>query len=422
MKASRKSKGSARTRRALTVGIVTLLLVAASAPAAGAGSAAQKSLLGPKDPATGTPVKVGLISTGGDCQGCGGQDEPAAAEAAVKWLNEYHQGLAGHEMELVTCIDSNDPGKGTDCANEMIREGVVAVVIGSNGIIETEWKVLHDAGVPVINHSSTSIPLLEDSESTFILYDPNAQTVNLPLSVAKREKAKKVSVIVVDVPTATDIYDETTERKFTSAGIDLEIVPVPLTATDMTPEAQRIVQDNPDGVVSIVGHDAFCIPALNGLEAVGFTGTVSTISFCITDAMREGAPKELVKGMRFGSEAPVGDNKDPSLRQYRAVLKKYDADVDPEDLPAITVFQAFGALSLGTKTLQGDVTFASVIAAMKGMDNEVLPASGNRLFRCNGKASTAGPSVCSASTVTGVLDADGQPTKYTVDNNKPIGD
>jgi ABC-type branched-subunit amino acid transport system substrate-binding protein len=410
--------------RALSVGIVALLVLGGVATTAGAGTAAQKSPLGTKDPAAKVPVKVGLITTGGDCSGCGGEDEPAAAEAAVGWLNDYHQGLAGHEMDLVTCIDSNDPGKGTDCANQMIREGVAAVVIGSNGILEQEWRILHDAGIPVINHSATNASLLEDTESTFILYDPNAQTVNLPLSVAKRAKAKKISVIVVDVPTATEIYDDSaTKRKFKKAGIDLDIIPVPLGAPDMTPQAQQIVANNPDGVVSIVGHDAFCIPALNGLQAVGFEGTISTISFCVTDAMRKGAPKELVEGMKFGAEAPFGDKKDPSIRQYSAALKKYtDEDVDPDDQPALTVFQSFGALSLGTKTLTGEVTPDSVIAAMRAMDNEVLPASGGRLFRCNGKASTVGPSVCSAGTVTATLNADGEPKGYTLDNNQPIGD
>jgi branched-chain amino acid transport system substrate-binding protein len=326
-------------------------------------------------------------------------------------------------MELVTCVDSNDPGKGTDCANQMISDGVAAVIIGSNGIIETEWKILHDAGVPVINHSVTNAPILEDTESTFILYDPEAQTVTLPLAVAKRAKADKVSMVVIDVPAATEIYTDETTALFKRNGIDLEIVPAPLGAPDLTPQAQQIVTENPDGVVAVVGHDQFCIPALNGLDAVGFTGSVTTISFCITDAMREAVPAELIKGMRFGSEAPVGSKTDKSMKQYRAALKKYGgADVDPDDLPALTVFQSFGALSLGTKTLQGDPTPAAVIAAMKGMDNEVLPAAGGRVFRCNGKATDFGAAICSVSTISGSLDNKGEVKKYTLENNDPIPD
>jgi branched-chain amino acid transport system substrate-binding protein len=140
--------------------------------------------------------------------------------------------------------------------------------------------------------------------------------------------------------------------------------------------------------------------------------------------MREAVPPSIIKGMRFGSEAPVGAKKpDKSMREYAKVLKKYaPEDVDPEDMTGVVVFQSFGALSLGTKTLQGEVTPESVIAALKGMDNEVLPASGGRVFRCNGNASDFGPSICSASTVVATLDGSGNPASYKAKGNEPIPD
>jgi branched-chain amino acid transport system substrate-binding protein len=415
--------------RFVFVGFIALLLVAVVAPFAGAGTnatprsrvTAGPSPLGTPAPATGTPVKVGLIVQGGNCTGCSQTQEDPAARAAVSWLNAYHKGLGNHPVTLVTCIDSNDPGKGVDCANQMIRQQVVAVVIGSNGIIETEWKILHDAGIPVINHSVTNAALLQDPASTFILSDPNTQTVILPMAVAKQTHAKKVAIIVVDVPAATDIYNDATKRQFTRNGMTLTVVPVPLGTADMTPQAQRIVSSNPNGVVAIIGQDQFCIPALNDLHAVGFHGAITTISFCITDALRKAVPGALVKGIQFGSEAPFGDFSDPSMRQYQAVLAKYAKGADPADQPGVTVFQDFGALGIGTQGLQGAATPASVIAAMRSMKSEVLPASGGRLFRCNGKATTSGPAICSVSTITATLDASGHPGKYAVVNNQPIG-
>jgi branched-chain amino acid transport system substrate-binding protein len=206
--------------------------------------------------------------------------------------------------------------------------------------------------------------------------------------------------------------------------VKFETVPVALGVTDMSTQAQQIVQDNPNGVVAIIGHDAFCIPALNALNALGYQGTLTTISFCITDAMREAVPPSIIKGMRFGSEAPVGAKKpDKSMKEYAKILKKYaPEEVDPEDMTGVVVFQSFAALSLGTKTLKGEATPDSVIAAMKGMDNEILPASGGRVFRCNGKASSAGPSICSRSTVVAELDSSGNPAAYTTKGNEPIPD
>src|SRR5262249_2541768 len=103
------------------------------------------SLLGTAHRATGTPVKIGLLTTGGQCTGCTSNDETPAARAAIGWLNDYENRLAGHPITLDVCVDKNDPGTGADCANQMISDNVNAVVLGSSGVTETEWKLLHDA-------------------------------------------------------------------------------------------------------------------------------------------------------------------------------------------------------------------------------------------------------------------------------------
>jgi ABC-type branched-subunit amino acid transport system substrate-binding protein len=427
---------SRKWRGALTAGLALLLVVGSAA----CGSSSKKSdsatnpttnstgttnpadLLGPVHRATGSPVKVGLLTTGGSCSGCTSNYEAPAAQAGVDWLNEYNNGLAGHPITLDVCVDNNDPAKGTDCANQMIRDKAAAVVLGSSGITETEWKILHDTGTPVVNHSATQPALIQDAKSTFIIYDPEAQTVTLPIAVAKDKGAKKLSLVVVDFPTATDIYKtDATKQKFKDAGLDFTLIPVPLGQADLTPQMQQVIASNPDGVVAIIGSDVTCIPALNALHSLGFQGTLTTISYCITDAMRKAVAGNIVKGVRFGAEAPFGDMSDHSMQQYAAVLDKYaKGKVPVADQPATTVFQSVAAIGLGAAALKGAVTPASVTAAMKSMDNATLPAAGGRVFRCNGKASAEGPAICSVSTVTGTLDSKGKPAGYKVDNNEPI--
>ena len=392
-----------KTRRAAFAGTAALLLFASAACSSSKSTAAPPSAtsttaattaasLGTLHRATGTPVKVGLLTTGGDCSGCTSNYEAPAARAAVAWLNDYNNGLAGHPITLDVCVDGNDPGKGSDCANQMLRDNVSAVVLGSSGISVTEWKILHGAGVPVVNHSTTQSDLVQDAESTFLLGDPQAQTVTLPIAVAKSVGAKDVSFLVVDYPDATDIYKaDSTKKAFEKAGVKFDVTAVPLGQADMTPQAQHIVATNPDGVVAIIGSDVTCIPALNALHELGYHGTITTISYCITDAMRKAVPGSVLKGVRFSAEAPFGDTSDPSMRQYAAVLDKYAKGKVPlADQPALTVFQSVAALSVGTQDLKGAVTPASVTAAMKAMKTSVLPASGGRVFRCNGKASPAG--------------------------------
>lgn len=383
------------------------------------------SPLGEPNPASGEPVKIGLITDGGDCSECTetAGDEQPAAEATVQWVNEYMGGVAGHPIELEVCVDDLDPAKATDCANEMIANGVAAVVIGASGVIETSWGVLHDAGIPVFNFSATNEAILQDDQSTFLFQDPVGTTVDFPLGVAQDLGAEVASIIVVDLPIATEIYGGDTPAKFEAAGVELDVIPVPLGVPDMTPQAQQLVTRNPDGLVMIVGHDAFCIPAIEALQSVGFSGTIATISHCVTDAMRGTISGDVLEGMLLAASAPLGDEDDPSLQQYEAVLDTYsDGSVDPTGGAAIAVFSTLGALSLGTQHLEGPVTPDSVIEAMRTMDNEILPGSGGRYFRCNGKASEAGAAVCSKSLLAATLDAEGFPVSYDVINNEPIPD
>ncbi len=412
-----------RSSRRAVVAALAVLLAAGTAGAARAGAAPASSPLGPPAPAKGTPVKIGLISDGGNCPGCMDAEEEPAAKAAASWANEYMTGLAGHPITVDVCIDNMDPGTAIDCANQMIRDNVAAVVIGADGVIESPWNVLHNAHIPVINDSNTITAMLQDATSTFVLNDSNAFTVSLPLAVAKQKHAKIVSVIVVDLPIATDIYSlPSTLSQYKQSGVKLEVVPAPLTTPDMTPQAQRIVATNPNGVASIVGDDPFCLAAFDGLKAVAFHGTISAISYCFTEPTTvKQVPASTLKGMVIGNEAPVGDSSDASMRQYKAVLQKYANNLSPTDPLPMAIFRDFGALSVGTRGLQGAVTPTSVIAALKAMNNEVMPFSGTgRIFRCNGKASASGPAVCSRSVIASTLGASGTPSQFTVENNEPI--
>ena len=382
--------------------------------------ASVENALGEPNAAAGTPVKVGLITNGAECPECGGApaDEEPVAQATVQWLNEYMNGLGGHQIELDVCVDDLDAAKTTDCANQLISDGVVAVVLASNGVIETAWNVLHGAGVPVVSIGATQADLVTDDASTFITNDAQANVADLPLSVAKDVGADKVSVIVINLGIATEIFEGDTPQTFEQEGVDLDVVPVDIGTADMTSQAQEIVRDNPDGVVMVVGHDEFCIPAIDGLTAVGFTGTIVTIGQCLTPATREAIPGDVLDGIVLASQAPLLDDEDPSVQQYRAVLQEFGAtDVDPEDVIAHSVFVAFGAISVGTEALDGDVTPESVIASLRAMPNSLMPGSGGRHFQCDGNVAPGRPAICSSSLFAATLDADGLPVSYELIND-----
>jgi branched-chain amino acid transport system substrate-binding protein len=413
-----------RSRRSLPGALLALVALTALGlgGTVGATTRAQSGagLLGTKNAAKGTPVKIGVISNGKTPTIDNSQETPVA-EATAQWLNDYHGGIAGHPIELVICNDGNEPAKAVDCANQMLQQKVVAVVMGQNGVAENSWRPLHDAGVPLFNYASGNSSMASDATSTFMVANPRASLFSLPAGVAKKAKSKKVSAVIIDVPAATSFYKETAPALFQKQGLDFELIAVPAGTADMTPQMQKLVSGNPKGTAFVVGNDAFCIAAFNGLRTAGFTGKVATIVQCITDATRTAVPGEFLNGIQISSFSPITNPKDPSIKQYNAVLNKYGAnDVDRSNTVGMAMFNTMGAFGVALEGMKGEVTPASIISAVKSMPWSVVPGTGGLHFRCNAKADPTQPSVCSNATNAATLDATGKAVSYTPVNDAQI--
>ena len=163
----------------------------------------------------------------------------------------------------------------------------------------------------------------------------------------------------------------------------------------MTPQMQKVVTDNPKGAVFVVGNDTFCIAAFNGLRTAGFKGQVAVVPNCLSDATRTAVPADFLKGIQISATIPLDTPKDPSIKQYFAVLDKFGAkDVDKTRTTGASMFQGITGLDVATQNLKGDATPKTIIAAAKAMPWSVLPASGGLHIRCNGKADPTVPATC----------------------------
>ena len=378
-----------------------------------------EEVLGPISEASGEPVKVGVISDGKSAA-IDNSIQFDVAEATAAYLNKHRSGLGGRPIEVVTCETQADPAKGTDCGNRMIEEGVVAVTVGESGVAESIWQPLSDANIPTMFYGAGTPSLLEDAESTFILADPNFGTLQMPISLAKDIGAKKVTSIVIDVPAALHSAQEVAPPMYEEAGLEYELVRVPPGTADMTPQMQGVVNGKPD-LVFVIGNDTFCISAFNGLKAVGYTGTISAISQCVTDATREAVSADVLGGMVVAAIAPVGGT-DPSTVLYETAMKTYGKNIDVTSPTGRTMFTILAALAEAVDGISGDITPETVAAAIKAMPEKELPGAAGMKFRCNGKAAPETPAVCVRGGLTTTLNEEGHPTEFEVRGSSPIED
>lgn len=414
-----------RAPRRRHIGAALLLTVAlSSAGVATAGPASggtQGNILGSKDRARGAPVKIGYV-TNDKSPTVDNSIETPVANATAEWLNGYKSGVGGHPIELVRCVDLATPSKATDCANQLIQEDVAAVVIGSNGSLENIWTPVHTAGIPMFLYGASNPAVSTDAASTFLMTNGTSSLLEFPAGLAEKSKAKKVSIVAIDVPSATSYFKGPAPALYQKRGLDLELIAIAPGTADMTPQMQRLTTDNPKGVAMVLGNEPFCIAAFNGLRTAGFKGTVATLPYCITDATRTAVPADFLKGVEISASAPIGDPKNPSTKLYRAVLKKGGAgDVDTTQAAGLSMFIVLSGLSVATQDLDGEPSPASIVAAAKSMPWSELPGTGGTHFRCGGMADPNQPAVCTNATLAATLNGKGEITKYRPLGDAPIG-
>ncbi len=145
----RVSARPVRTSLALVASAV-VAAVSATSILTFAPSSFATSSLGSSNTATGPAVTVGMIIDGHDGGNGGGTDVEQGAQMAVRYQNQYGDGLDGHRILIRFCANDQSATGGLLCATDMVQHHVVAVIESSSGQGPTEVPTLVQAGIPYI--------------------------------------------------------------------------------------------------------------------------------------------------------------------------------------------------------------------------------------------------------------------------------
>jgi branched-chain amino acid transport system substrate-binding protein len=369
-------------------------------------------LLGPEDPASGEPVLIGMVSDGAT-QAFDNSDELRVAEATAEYWNTHKAGIAGRPIEVVTCETGADPAGGTDCANQMVEAGVVAVGLSQSAVADAVWEPLHAAGVPTLFLQTSAEGLLADPETSFTMVNPLATLFGTPIAAAESAGTDQIAFVNIDVPQANASFDSgAADAILGNAGLEYELVKIPPGTADMTSQMQQVAESDA-GVVQIVGNDAFCIAALQGLNAVGYDGEVTTISQCITDVTREAIPGDQLEGISITAIMALGATDDEAYQLYQAVMGTYGTEVtDVDNALTMGAYTTMASVAASLGGISGDITTATAAEAIKSMDEADYPGAAGLTFQCGGSAFPSSPAICSNNSLRASLDAEGVPASY----------
>jgi branched-chain amino acid transport system substrate-binding protein len=423
-----------RSRRAIALAALSVLLLGAVAcgddddddAASDEGEATSGSeaenLLGPEDPASGEPVLIGMVSDGATAA-FDNTDELRTAEATAEYWNTHRGGIAGRPIEIVPCETGNDPAGATDCANQMVEAGVVAVGLSQSGVADAVWEPLHAAGVSTLFFQTSSEDLLADPETSFTMVNPLATLFGTPIAAAESAGTDQIAFVNIDVPQANASFESgAADSILGNAGLEYELVRIPPGTADMTSQMQQVAESGA-GVVQIVGNDAFCIAALQGLNAVGYEGEVTTISQCITDTTREAVPGDQLEGISITATMALGATDDEAYQLYQAVMGTYGTEVtDVDNALAMGAYTTIASLATALGGISGDITPATAAEAIKSMEEADYPGAAGLTFQCGGTAFPSQPAVCSNNSLRATLDAEGVPASYEAVDSTEILD
>jgi branched-chain amino acid transport system substrate-binding protein len=400
---------NALRHRALAVLICSgLLLTACSSSNGSSGSsstttgAANSALLGPSKPASGTPIKLGMISDGASAA-LDNTSEIPAAQAAAKYINEHRGGVGGHPITLDVCQDGETPAGTTNCVNQMIADHVVAVVYGVSGEGGTIGTGLKAANIPLVAFATIDQNTLLEKTGAYAITNGLGVLAG-PAALAKQAGAKRGAVVVLDLPAASGPVNQLDPIFYKNAGVALDIVAVPPGTADPSPQIQAELSKNPDQI-AILGNDTFCSSVMKALKTLGYSKKIVVIQQCISPSSITAIPGGFA-GVTLVTPS-ASDPKDPEVALYNAVMAAYASSTPPNGSVTSGGYAVVLGFARGMSGVASgaEITPALVESTFASMSPQTMPLASSLTFQCNGQQVSITPAICTTGFLSASLDA-----------------
>ena len=415
-----KLGGLTRQRRAVA-GLSVLAVVGAlgltacgsdESSSSSAPSASTTSL--PADPADGSPVQIGFFSAEGGAA-VSLPEYRQGAEAAVQYVNQNDGGLAGHPVELVVCKQQEEPTSATKCANELVEQGVSAVLSPGTSMGQVIVPIVTGAKIPYVTLNAVSAAELT-SPGVSALSAGLPGTLTATATGAKTNNLKKVTIFASDGGGIGNVISQMGDPIFKAMGIELNVVPIPLGVPDPTPMVAAGLSEKPDGI-SVVADAATCAAVLKSVQTQDPTVKKILNPICLDPNVTDVVGLDAVKG-NTGITATDYLSDDPDSVLYRSVFKQYAPDLSITGAGS-SGYQVVLGVVRAADGIQGEVNAASIAEALKLSKNVEMPAGGGITFTCNGTAFPQMPTLCASQTLYGTINDQGVPVDLKAAGQKP---
>jgi ABC-type branched-subunit amino acid transport system substrate-binding protein len=298
----------------------------------------------------------------------------AGAKAAAAVINAAG-GVAGRQIQVITCDTELDPNKQLGCARQAVSQRVSAVV-GSTTSVQAAavFKLLEESHIGYIGGSGTT-PTELQSPIAFSLPGLPGWTYGVVSALASAG-VKRPAIITCDsanCDVARQLYTDAFAKKKVPV---VRSVVAPLATTDYSAIAANAIRGGVDGI-AVAGSPNQLIGLVTALRSQGFTGPIGLPDVLLPPNYTILGSKADGLMVAYLLEPPT-EATNPGIAKFIDQMKQYDpsAKLSAQSLQAWWGVQVFAGIVAKSKS----VNAADVLAAAKALTpGELTPPIGPKL-------------------------------------------
>lgn len=349
--------------------------------------------------ADGEPITIGMINQ--ENTPVGSYPELSqAADAAFSFINEQLGGVDGRPLELEVC-NTNFSAEGSSACGQQFVEAGVPAVLGGIDVFGNGVEVLADNEIPYVGGIPVSAQSVEQPNSFQWSGGSWGATVAFADHAANELRAEKVAIVYGEFGSITQSA-EYARTVLDRAGVATQMVPYPITATDLNPAIQAAATSDPDAIFMLAA-DTGCAAGYEGMQTLQVTAQKYFTGACVSPTILASVDPAAVEGTIFNVEGPIStDGGNPDAALYDAVIDQYGDGVDAVG-PGTVTFRA--AMNLYSVMAQLDGDRLDGPAILEALSAQVdAPSFLGHDYTCDGKQFAGLPAMCSPQQILGQVE------------------
>lgn len=380
------SSGTAEGSRGRALAVLAAVMVLATACSSGGSSRPPAAAQ-----AKGPPLVVGMINMEDSPLGSF-PEVPQGARAAVRYVNDELGGVGGRPLQLEVCTTTGTPESSQGCANQLLSKRPVAVLGGVDLGARASLPVLEQAAIPYVGATPTLLDEMSSSGSFMLRGGIAGDLLGEASYITGTLKAKRVSVVHIDLPGLLTQAAEAGKQILRSKGVtDVQVLAEKADAADFTSVMSAANSNHPDVILAVFPAQG-CSRIMQAKVALGIRAKMFYPSVCAAQGVIDAAGGGADGAYFATGYLPYTDAADKDVALYTAKLSQYGGR---GARPSVLSQSGFG-VTMDLTTLLGEVTGELTPVALT---TRLKAASHHQSFMahsytCNGRQVAILSSIC----------------------------